>query len=247
MEKVRLRLVVGFAAVTAFAGPQATSSHDRRANAPFVFTPPEGFEPASDAVVKAVGTPTDGIAKVWIVAEVGAATTPNITLTATDKSPRLEEEDLRALAAGMPAVFSPNAGVWSEVRHETRLRADGTRVGILDGALVRGASKKRVLQIIFPTDAGAALVTMTVPEDQLAKWEPKLDASIASATGVALRAPNPPAWLYVAWAVAGGVLAYLTLALFARRKPAPAKTAAANDARRNDGGGDDEKAEPGGT
>jgi len=219
MEKVRYTPVVLVAAVAAFVGPQATSAHDRPANAPFVFTPPEGFEPASGDVVKAaLGTAPEGMMKVWIVAEIGVATTPNITLTVTDKTPHLEEEDMRALAAGMPSVFSPKGGVWTEVRHETRRRVDGSRVGILDGALVRGESKKRVLQIVFPTDTGAALVTATVPADELPKWEPKLDASIASATGVAVRAPKPAPWLYFAWAVAGGVLAYLTLALFARKK-----------------------------
>jgi hypothetical protein len=221
MEKVRFTPVLVVAAVAAFVGPQATSAHDRPAGGPFVFTPPDGFEPARDDLVKsALGTPPDGMQKVWVFVEPGAAATPNITLTFTDQSPQLEDEDLRALAAGMPAVFSPMGSTWTEVRHEARRRADGARVGILDGALVRGASKKRVLQIVFPVDKGAALVTATVPADEIGKWEPKLDASIASATGVAVRAPRPGSWLYVAWGLAGGVLTYLTVALFSRKKPA---------------------------
>jgi hypothetical protein len=226
MEKVSFTPVLLVAAFAAFVGPLVTSPHDRAANAPFVFTPPEGFEPARDEQVKtALGVAPDGMQKVWVFAEPGKATTPNITQTFTDKTAGLEEEDLTALAAGMPAVFSPLGSTWTEVRHETRRRADGSRVGILDGALVRGESKKRVLQLVFPLDKGSALVTATVPAEDIGKWEPKLDASIASATGVFARAPKPASWLYPAWGVAGGVLAYLALALFARKKkPAPAAT-----------------------
>lgn len=222
MEKVRFTPVLVVAAIAAFAGPQATAARDRAANAPFVFTPPDGFVPASDDVVKsALGAAPDGKQKVWIVLDLTKKTTPNITLTFTDKSPQLEDEDLRALAAGMPAVFAQSDSTWTEVRHEARRRADGARVGILEGALVRGESNKRVLQVVFPVDDGAALVTATVPADEISKWEPKLDASIAAATGVAIRAPRPASWSYVAWGLAGGVLAYLTLALFSRKKPAP--------------------------
>ena len=174
----------------------------------------------------ALGVAPDGMQKVWVVVEPGKVTTPNITQNVTEKTAGLEEEDLTALAAGMPAVFSPLGSTWSEVRHETRRRADGTRVGILLGDLVRGDSKKRVVQIVFPLDKGAALVTATFPVDEYTKWEPKLDASIASATGVFARAPKPAPWLYVAWGAAGGVLAYLTLALFARKKPAAARETA---------------------
>ena len=104
------------------------------------------------------------------------------------------------------------------MRHETRRRPDGTRVGIIDGELTQSGSKKRVLQIVFPIDTGAALVTASLPAQEMTDWEPKLDTSILSATGVATRAPKAPTWLYAAWGVAGGVLAYLTLALFARKK-----------------------------
>ncbi len=212
--------VLALAATFALVGPLITRPRDGAAVAPFVYTPPEGFEPASPEVVKAAFGGADGTQKVWVHTQPGAAMTPNVTLTFTDKTAQIEDEDLRALAAGMPAVFEPLGGTYTEVHHEVRRRADGARVGVLDGALTSGGSRKRVLQVVFPLDKGAALVTVTVPEAELAQWQPKLDASIAEATGVAVRAPKAPAWLYAAWGAAGAVLAYLGLALFARPKRA---------------------------
>jgi hypothetical protein len=222
MDRVARLPVFAVAAAAALIGPLTTSPRDKPAGVPFVFVPPAEFEPAREDVVKeALGTAADSGAKVWLARSPGAATTPNISLTFSKQTPGLEDEDLRTLAAGMPQVFSAQGSTWTEVRHETRRRADGTRVGLLDGELSRGDLKKRVLQVAFPIDTGAALITMTVPASDFATWEPKLDASIATATGVAWRAPKVPVWLYAVWGLGGGVLAYLALALFAKKKAAP--------------------------
>ena len=218
-------LPVLFVAVLAgFAGPRVTAPHDRPANAPFVYTPPPAFKPARDEVLSAaLGTAPEGMHKVWIFAELGAKSTPNITLTLTDKTPRVEESDLRDLALGMPAVFKQGGSTWTEVRHETRARADGTRVGLIEGETVRGETRNRVIQLVFPEDLGTALVTASFPSEDAAKWTPQIDATIDTATGVSRRVPPPAPWQYVGWGAAGGVLAYLALALVSRRKKATPK------------------------
>ena len=220
MSAIRRMPVLVVAVVLGFTGPRVFGPQDHAANAPFAYTPPEGFTPAKDQTLETVLGGSSGIQKVWVFEQPGALTTPNITVTHTEKSPRVEEADLADLARGMPAVFAQSGGNWTEVRHETRVRPDGSRVGLIDGENRHGEIKSRVMQLVFPEDKGTAIVTATFAADQAAQWEPKIDASIAASTGVATRVPPPSPWLYVGWGVGGGVLAYLLLALGARRRAA---------------------------
>jgi hypothetical protein len=214
MAKIFLTPVLVVAAIAALAGPRLTVPQDRDAKAPFVYTPPEGFVPAKDDVVRNVlGDAAGGPLNVWVYSVPGARSTPNITITHTAKAARVEDADLRDLALGMPAVYQQTGSTWTEVRHETRARVDGSRVGIIEGDNVRGDARNRVLQLVFPTDDGTELLTASFPSEDAAKWGPQIDATIAATTGVATRVPPVPGWMYVAWGVAGGVLAYLALAL----------------------------------
>jgi hypothetical protein len=122
-----------------------------------------------------------------------------------------------SLAQGMPAMFLQSQTTWSEVRHEVHKRPDGARVGVIVGDAEKGALHYRMMQIVFPIDKGTAIVTASFPHDDAARWEAPTLASIDDAKGVATRVPPPEGWMYVAWGLGGGVIAYLVLAL--RKKP----------------------------
>lgn len=202
-------LVVSAVVAVSFAilGPRIVGPQSRAANAPFVYVPPTGFVPYTGS--KAAETAD---AKVWI--DEGA---PNarVILNHSSKPMSVAEPDLAGLANEMPAAFPDCA--WSHRRHESRTRADGALVGLMEGDCIRsvgigmfGAPAKKVnerkLQLIFPDDTGTSIVTTSYPEEQASRYEPLIEATVASAKGVATRLPSPPSWMYLAWAAAGAVV-----------------------------------------
>jgi hypothetical protein len=218
MERPNLTAVFVVAAVVGFVGPRLSSPQDRASQTPFVYTPPAGFT---------VEPNVEGALQTWVYRAEGAKYTPNVTLSHTEKKGAIEETDLRVLVQGMPAVFRETGAQWSEVRHETRVRPDGSHVGLIEGETVRGELRSRVMQLVFPDDKGTSIVTASFPIADAPRWEPEFEASIASATGVATRVGSPPPWMYLAWGAAGAVLAYLVTALGARAKK-PVRDAAAS-------------------
>jgi hypothetical protein len=197
-----LPLAVGL--VAAFVGPRLTAPQDRPAHAPFEYTPPAGFTETK---------PEGSVEKAWAYSELGATYRPNITLLTTNKTSKIDEPDLLTLARGMPAIFLQSQTAWTEARHETHVRPDGARVGVIVGDAEKGTLHYRTLQIVFPTDAGTAIVTASFPMADVGRWESATLASIDDAKGVAFHAPPAPSWMYVAWGVGGAVIAYLALAL----------------------------------
>jgi len=256
----RLVICALVAALAAIIGPRIVGPTSRAAGTPFVYEPPEGYVLARD--VK--GAEAEG-ATVWIdeaaeerrfdgsIADRKALST-RIILNHSNKEMSVEEAALAKLVAEMPQAFEGMC-TWVHRRHELRVRADGARVGLIEGDCDRDVDlsafglpaqpvKMRKLQLMFPDDAGTSIVTASYPTEQASRWAPLLEASIGKAKGVATRAPAPPVWTHAAWAAAGAVLGWLGTALVYRtdgepptkdaRKKGAGKTRAAQRGRATD-------------
>jgi hypothetical protein len=226
---VRRAIVVLIVAVLfVIVGPMLTTPRPKSAGTPFVYEPPEGFKHPRDKPKTADG------AEVWVFEEptmTGAsplnANPPNAVLTHTVKEMSVEEKDLAKLVEEMPNAFE--GCTWVHRRHELRTRADGARVGMIEGdcdkevdlsafGLPTKTIKQRKLQLMFPDDEGTSIVTASYLTEQAPRWEPLFEATIGKAKGVATRTPAPPQWLYAAWAAAGLVIGWFASALVTRRK-----------------------------
>lgn len=220
------------AVVLLFLGPLLTSPRGHSAGAPFVYEPPEGFKIAS---VNLLSAADKGEAQVWTFTEPSMLAAPNpnppsVVVTHTKKEMSVEEADLAKLTEEMPNAF--DGCTWVHRRHELRTRADGARVGIIEGdcdkeidlstfGLPTKIVKQRKLQLMFPDDLGTSIVTVSYASEHATRWEPLFEATIGKAKGVATRTPRPPPWLYLAWGAAGLVLGWLATALLNKKsKPA---------------------------
>jgi hypothetical protein len=201
-------------------GPRLVAPADRAAGGPFEYAPPEGFVPAGDQNAKILSGSVVGAQRAWVRPPANLALvpkyTPNVSLVHTDKAAPVEDVQLAALAAGMPALFAQSGTTWTEVRHTVHARPDGARVGIIEGAATKGDMKYRVLQIAFPEDSGASIVTASYPTEEAEKYGAAFEQSIDGAKGVAFRAPPPPASSYFVWGAAAGVLTLLAMGLRVR-------------------------------
>jgi hypothetical protein len=148
-------------------------------------------------------------------------------VTHSNKEMAVDEVELARVTTEMAKAFE-DVCQWEHRRHEMRVRPDGARVGLIDGdcdqeidlgafGLPKTKVRSRKLQLIFPDDSGTSIVTISYPTEQAARWEPVFEATIAKARGVATRVPSPPPWMYLAFGVAGAILAWLATALFARK------------------------------
>ena len=212
------------AVVSALLGPRLSSPHDHAAGMPFAYDPPEGFAAAGPSLERVA----DG-SKEWAhPINAGHAVASRVTLKELRKNGNVEPADLQLIADGMPAVLESSGVTWSTVRVETRKRADGTRVGLIEGESTKRTENLpgvgdvmltyRRLMLVFPTDEGTALVTALYGKDELAEWQPVFENTINTAHGVALRVPPPPPWMNVAYGIAGAVLAWFGLSLLGRRQ-----------------------------
>jgi hypothetical protein len=199
-------------------GPRLTARRDIPAGRPFEYFPPDGFvrKDSSDG----------SAATVWLHAPGFTGYTPNVSLSHTSSTSAFDEADLAALVKGMPAVFHSSQITWVEIRHHARMRADGTRVGLIEGECTSKTLHYRSLQLAFPDDRGTSIVTAGYPTVEAAIWEPAFDATIDTATGVALRALPPPWWAYMAWSIGGGVGGLFVARLLARKQRTTAKEGA---------------------
>ncbi len=212
----------------AVVGPRVTAPHDKAAGEPFVYEPPPGFEEQKGGYTSE-GEPTG---RKWRLADTtGHAFIPRFILTHSPNTMTVEESDLARIAAGMPDEFRSSGLQWTERRHETRVRPDGARVGLIEadcsrkvdtspmltGKTVSTEVNFRKLQIVFPDDQGTSIVTADFASEEASTWEPVFEASIGKAKGVATRVPGPPAWMYAGWAAAGLVLGWLASSLVFKR------------------------------
>ena len=74
MSKPSYTPVLLLAMIVGFVGPRLSSPQDRSANAPFAYSPPDGFLPARDGELK-----LEGLQHAWVYRDPGARTTPNGT------------------------------------------------------------------------------------------------------------------------------------------------------------------------
>jgi hypothetical protein len=204
-KKLSRGLLFGVSIAVAVAGPSITHPRERAANAPFSYTPPEGFVP-SDAPTP---TPAGASGKMWMRPRL-LGFTPRLTLTHTEKRGPIDDGQLREVARGMPSVYRESQVTWNEVRHEVHVWGEGKRDA--DNASLRTA------QMLFPDDTGTSLLTVSYGVDDGTNLEQQLMASADLATGVALRGPGPPSWLYGAWGAGGLVFALLLSSIRARKK-----------------------------
>lgn len=231
----RAIVVLIVALLFTIVGPLLTSPRGKSAGTAFVYEPPEGFKHPTEKIKGAEG------AEVWVFEEgvpsgpfqnpVRNPNPPTVVVTQTAKEMSVEERDLAKLVEDMASAFE--GCTWVHRRHELRTRADGARVGIIEGdcdkeldlsafGLPTKTIKQRKLQMMFPNDDGTAIVTASYLSETASRWEPLFEATIGKAKGVATRTPPPPPWMYAAWGGAGLVIAWLATALAAKRVPAPA-------------------------
>jgi hypothetical protein len=220
---VRSRLVptVIVAGVLTLIGPRLTAPQSKSAGEAFVFEPPAGFEEVkSDEGRK------------WRLSDTtGHVFVPRVIVTHSPNTMTVEEPDLARIAQGMPAEFKSSGLEWVERRHETRVRPDGARVGLIEADCSRHPEfdalpmrpqpaevNFRKLQLVFPDDQGTTIVTADFASEEAPKWEPIFEASIAKAKGVATRVPSPPVWMYAGWSVAGLALGWLASSLVLRER-----------------------------
>jgi hypothetical protein len=217
------------------AGPRLTAPHDKKAGQPFAYEPPAGLTPA-----KGTGA-LDEAPHSWVDGSGSSTFAARVTLAHSAGVGTVEESDLAQIVQGLPETFANEGVDWHHRRHETRVRPDGARVGLVEGdcvakatAFLPGAAAElhfRRLQLVFPDDLGTSIVTAQFAEEEAAKWEPLFEASVDAARGVATRVPAAPPWMMFAWAGAGGVLGWLVSAMIATRTAAPAPSPAPAPAR----------------
>ncbi|MBX3226045.1 MAG: hypothetical protein KIT84_29280 [Labilithrix sp.] len=205
-------------------GPRLTSPQPKKAGASFVYEPPEGFTRGPDQKDAVVWTFDE---RAFGAKQIQQPPTAVVTHSAKEMS--IEERDLAKLAEEMPSAFDQCR--WVHRRHELRTRADGARVGLIEGdcdhdvdlaafGLPAKTIKTRKLQLMFPDDSGTSIVTASYPTDQATRWEPLFEATIGKAKGVATRVLPPPDWMYAAWGLAGLVIGWLVSALALPKRPA---------------------------
>jgi hypothetical protein len=215
-QPVNLGVVFLAAIIIGAIAPRVTGPSDAPAREAFAYVPPPGFAPLEDAKAKALPG-GQALLRAWSQKSNATSTyTPNITLAHAAQAMAVEDRDLGELARQMPTIFAAGGTTWREVRHGRRVRADGAHVGLIEGECSQGALQFRSIQIIFPDDTGTSIVTGSFPLDQADKLEAPFEATIADAKGVAKRVGPIALWRYAAWAIAGGILAYFSLAMIGR-------------------------------
>src|SRR5262245_59388154 len=135
---MRLRLVLPpvLGLMAAFLGPRLTLPSDRAAGQPFAYEPPEGFVELKDSKLS---EQAEG-AKAWVFANADPrGFTPRVNIIHSPKRGGVEERELAALASTLPETFAADF-TWKERRHETRLRPDGARVGLVEGDCTKTVS-----------------------------------------------------------------------------------------------------------
>jgi hypothetical protein len=147
-----------------------------------------------------------------------------VNLTHSSSKYAIADAELREIARGLPATYRDlppsQQSTWSETRHEVHLRSDQTRVGVIWGEAKRTTDNAsiRTVHMMFPDDAGTSLLTVSYGTDDGTNLEQAFVTSADQATGVALRGPGPPSWMYGAWGVGGLVFAIIISGLMAKKK-----------------------------
>ena len=209
----------------ALAGPRLVGPQNQSASEPFAYVPPDGFKelPATSKRVDSAG------AKAWERPDEPATLRPSIVVTHSAVNMQVDEANLGKMVTDMPNAFEDCT--WVHRRHEMRTRADGARVGLIEGECSREIdlraagldsikASSRKLQLIFPENEGSSIATISYPTEKADRWEPVFIDTINKAKGVATRVPPPPTWQFVGGGVAGLVLGWLLAKVIVRGKEA---------------------------
>jgi hypothetical protein len=200
-------------------GPRLTAGREVPAGAPFAYTPPEGFVPATEKLATTLlGEPASG-EQIWIFPNALAPMVPRIAVTETKSRGGVDPASLGKLANGMPELYARSGIQWITVRHEVKTRGDGAKVGVIEGECTKAESPRfRVVQLVFPDDQGTHLAIASYALEDTARWEGPVMATIETARGVRRMPEPPPAWMFAAWAAAGAVLGLVATAIAGRRR-----------------------------
>lgn len=242
--RARLGPVVLTAVAFAAIGPRLVGHHDKAAGTPFVYQPPSGFAPKADGAASGTMEPIDMTGKTApkpkLVRPEGerewthppatpTSFVPTVTLNHSATRGLVEDSDLAKIEAGFPEMFANEGITWKPIRRETRTRADGARVGLIEGDCTKtkaeivpgfaGTLHYRRLIFVFPDDMGSSIVTALYGIDEVGKWQPAFESTIDEAHGVATRVPPPPGWMYAACGAAGLLLGWLVFSFVASRRP----------------------------
>ncbi len=195
------------AVISGAVGARLTAPHERPAGAAFVYTPPAGFVPADPERDRALLGDLARDSSVWL--RPGAdkdGYVPRVTVVHTSKHASFDDDDMDHAVKGMPEMFAQDGVVWSEVRHGSHVRPDGARYGLIEGDCKKGPAHYRTLQLAFPDDTGASIVTASFSSEAAPTWEPIFEASVEGAKGIARRSEPPPLWMYIVWGVGAGIM-----------------------------------------
>lgn len=207
------------AAALAMVGPRLTSARETRAGEPFAYIPPEGFVPATEKMATVLLGEPAANESIWVYPNALAKVIPRIALTATKSRGGVDDPSLQKLAEGMPALYGESGITWITVRHEVKRRADGAKVGLIEGECTKADSPRfRIVQLVFPDDQGTHIAIASYALEDVPKWEAPVLASIETARGVRHMASPPPTWMIAAWAAAGAALGFLLATITGRRR-----------------------------
>jgi hypothetical protein len=223
---MRAWLVAFVVAITfALAGPRLVGPQNRSASEPFAFVPPDGFKelPATSKRVDASG------AHAWELPDEPATVRPSVVVTHSAVNMQVDEANLAKMVTDMPNAFEDCT--WVHRRHEMRTRADGARVGLIEGECNREIdltaagmgnikASARKMQLVFPENEGSSIATISYATETAARWEPVFEETIGKAKGVATRVPPPPTWQLLVWGAVGLVLGWLLAKVIVRGKEA---------------------------
>jgi hypothetical protein len=208
------------AAALAMVGPRLTAGREMSAGEPFVYTPPEGFVPANDKLTTTLlGEPASG-EQIWIYPSVLDKMVPHVALTETKSRGGVDPLSLQQLANGMSELYARSGIAWITVRYEVKRRADGVKVGLIEGECTKAESRFRVVQIVFPDDHGTHIAIASYPLDEAAKWEGPVLGTIETARGVRRLPDPPPSWMFAAWGMVGALLGFLFASVAGRGRRA---------------------------
>ena len=135
---------------------------------------PAGFERDTAATLR------EGELARWVYRAEGAdVVLGKAVLTHMARGGAVEPEALASIAEQL-ASRADTGTTWALVRHETRRRHDGARVGIIESTQERPSpstpgERLRVAttQLVFPDDSGTSLVSISLPPDRVAEWRPR--------------------------------------------------------------------------
>lgn len=241
--------VPGLALVGALLVPYAFR-HDRPAKEAFVYEAPPGFEEATGETRRRLtqglsqpvpnddsrfSPPPEMIAhpdrRAWIGHGGSASTPPRIVMVHADRTTRLDEDSIARIAADMVEHQRGQGMVYTTEEMRVLTRDDGARVGLVTWHVESAPESpqpatlpRRTVQLTFPDNTGVSIVTAQFMQSDAPAVQPLVEASVASARGVAFRAEPWPLWMRLGLGVLFGTFGW-ALARWSERRATVSRAA----------------------